>query len=196
MPRPREFNTGDVVHAAMMTFWEQGYEATSLDDLLERTNIGRSSLYQAFGSKHGLFDAALERYNRVQITVMIGDMEASDDGKAAIIRFLAGMKAQVEHDLPAARRGCLMTNSMTELGADDGDVVRRSREYRVRLAAAFRRSLDNAERLGELGPGDNSPRVRLLAAATIGFFVHLRSSDDPVELCDLLDAIIEQVSAW
>ena len=98
--------------------------------------------------------------------------------------------------LHSSRQGCLITNSMTELGTEDRDVVRRSREYRARLAAVFRRALDNAERFGELGPGDNSARMRLLTAATIGFFVHLRSSEDPDELCDLLDAIIEQVSAW
>ena len=196
MPRPREFDIDEAIQAAMLTFWEQGYEATSLDDLLDRTGIARSSLYQAFGSKHGLFDRALERYNRVQISAMIGDMETSEDGLVAITRFFAGMKQQVENDLASSAAGCLMTNSMAERGSEDDSVGKRSRAYRARLAAAFLRQLDIASHQGEIASGDQDDRSKLLAASTVGFFVYLRGSDDPAELVTLLEALINQVDGW
>jgi len=52
MPRPREFDDGTALDAAMETFWTKGYEATTTAELCENTGLGRGSLYNAFGSKH------------------------------------------------------------------------------------------------------------------------------------------------
>ena len=60
--RPRQFDEDEVLEAAMEAFWANGYEATSLSQLMEATGLHKGSLYQAFGDKHSLFLAALERY--------------------------------------------------------------------------------------------------------------------------------------
>jgi len=62
MARPREFDVDAALERAMQVFWAKGYESTSLDDLCEATGLGRSSLYAAFGDKHGLCLRALDRY--------------------------------------------------------------------------------------------------------------------------------------
>ena len=59
MGRPPTFDRTEVVRAAARAFLETGYEGTSVDDLVRRTGIHRGSLYQAFGSKRGLFVSAL-----------------------------------------------------------------------------------------------------------------------------------------
>lgn len=59
MGRTRSFDEATVVAHAARQFRATGYEATSLDDLLSVTGLHRGSLYQAFGSKRGLFLAAL-----------------------------------------------------------------------------------------------------------------------------------------
>lgn len=63
MGRNRAFDEDLVVAAAARAFSEGGYEATSVDDLLRCTGLHRGSLYQAFGSKRGLFLVALRRAN-------------------------------------------------------------------------------------------------------------------------------------
>jgi TetR/AcrR family transcriptional repressor of nem operon len=60
--RPREFDATRAVEQAQAVFWERGYEATSVDDLLDRMAIKRGSMYAAFGDKRSLFLKALERY--------------------------------------------------------------------------------------------------------------------------------------
>lgn len=64
MARPREFDEDEVLAAALRLFWEKGYEATLLSDLMEVTGLTKSSLYQAFGNKEGLFWRVVERYQR------------------------------------------------------------------------------------------------------------------------------------
>src|SRR4051812_22211104 len=60
--RPREFDEGAVLDAAVQCFWARGYEATSVRDLIERTGLNGASLYNAFGDKRQLYQRALEHY--------------------------------------------------------------------------------------------------------------------------------------
>ena len=60
MGRSREFDENVVLQKAMELFWEQGYEKTSLSDLVEHMGIHRRSLYDTFGDKHTLFLKTLD----------------------------------------------------------------------------------------------------------------------------------------
>jgi TetR/AcrR family transcriptional repressor of nem operon len=62
MARLREFDTDAAVDAAVEVFRTRGYDATSIQDLVDATGVGRGSLYAAFDSKEGIYRAALERY--------------------------------------------------------------------------------------------------------------------------------------
>ncbi|WP_111767839.1 TetR/AcrR family transcriptional regulator [Nakamurella deserti] len=59
MGRTPTFDRTEVVRAAAAAFLDTGYEGTSVDDLVRCTGLHRGSLYQAFGSKRGLFVTAL-----------------------------------------------------------------------------------------------------------------------------------------
>ena len=59
MGRPRAFSESDVVASASAVFARRGFAATSVDDLVRATGVGRASLYGAFGSKDGLFQRCL-----------------------------------------------------------------------------------------------------------------------------------------
>ena len=75
--RPREFDPERALEQAMEVFWAQGYEATSVQDLLEAMGINRGSMYDTFGDKHTLFVAAIEHYSQVKsVYVRMGDVEA------------------------------------------------------------------------------------------------------------------------
>jgi AcrR family transcriptional regulator len=62
MARPREFEESQVLEAALQVFWVKGYDATSIDDLVTATRVGRASLYATFGDKERLFARVLEFY--------------------------------------------------------------------------------------------------------------------------------------
>lgn len=61
--RPLEYDIDTALDAAMHLFWEQGYEATSMSDLLRAMGLSKSSLYHRFGGKKELFLQCMARYS-------------------------------------------------------------------------------------------------------------------------------------
>jgi AcrR family transcriptional regulator len=62
MGRPIKFDKDAALEAAMLLFWERGYEGTSMADLTQAMGLNPSSIYAAFGDKHTLFSLAVKRY--------------------------------------------------------------------------------------------------------------------------------------
>ena len=60
--RPRKFDQQVVLSRAIETFLSKGFEGTSLDDLAEAMNMGRPSLYNAFGNKESIYRHAIEQF--------------------------------------------------------------------------------------------------------------------------------------
>lgn len=60
--RPKVFDREAALDKAMTLFWQHGYEATSLADLVEATGAKAPTLYAEFTNKEGLFRAVLDRY--------------------------------------------------------------------------------------------------------------------------------------
>jgi AcrR family transcriptional regulator len=87
MGRPRRFDVEEVVAVAADLFWECGYQRVTLADLERATCLNRSSLYQAFGAKDGLFDAALALYIASFIAPRLAAMERPGAGPRDVIGF-------------------------------------------------------------------------------------------------------------
>ena len=151
MARPREFDRAQVLDQAIEVFWQRGYEATSIQDLVDRMGIHRGSLYCAFGDKHGLFLAALDRYEEVfhsKILERLADGSLRGRARQAIrevfddiVRSCAG---------GGGRKGCLMTNSAVELAARDRDTAARVGANLSRLEKALSTAVRTAQADGQL----------------------------------------------
>ena len=64
MARPIEFDYASVLENAMQQFWREGYEASSVQKLLDATGINRGTLYNSFGDKDTFFTLCIDRYNK------------------------------------------------------------------------------------------------------------------------------------
>src|ERR671923_3003369 len=109
MARPRMFDEERALDAAMHTFWEKGYEATSTQDLCEATGLGRSSIYNTFKSKQDLFERALAHYiDRMaapQLSLLgDGALKGADRIRALLTLVVEG---ETEHRAGGRRPGCL-----------------------------------------------------------------------------------------
>jgi TetR/AcrR family transcriptional repressor of nem operon len=162
MARVREFDTDQAVRQAMDLFWERGYEATTLQELTGSLGIGRGSFYAAFGSKDGLYQAALTRYQQDQAQPMLDALAAAQDVKSALREVLDGVVAQAVSD--ERRRGCLMVNAATERIPHDATTTTAVR----RVLASIRDTIEEALRQGQ-GRGEVSAEKDPRALAS--FFV-------------------------
>ncbi|MET9067218.1 TetR/AcrR family transcriptional regulator [Streptosporangium sandarakinum] len=177
MSRSKGFDPDRVLDAAMDAFWNKGYAATSAQDLVDHTGLGRGSLYNAFSNKHHLFLRVLRRYEDEwtarQVAVLEGDGPVRDR-----IRRVLMTVVEEEAECAPARRGCLAVNAAVELAGKDPDVTACVRRIFGRMEGAFREALERARRDGEIG-ADRDPAVlaRYLLNSMYGLRVLGKTAD-------------------
>ena len=146
MPRPRQFDSDEVLDAAVDAFWGTGYEATSLPALLDRTGLARQSLYNAFGDKHAIFLAALRRYSDRAVEAFASRLSAPSARAGVRAAFdLVARGSEAEQ-----RRGCLIASTAAELGSADADAAAIVRDGLRRFEALFAAALHRGIASGEL----------------------------------------------
>ncbi|WP_166332705.1 TetR/AcrR family transcriptional regulator [Sphingobacterium chungjuense] len=118
--RHKDFNEEEVLRKAIQIFWEKGYYATSMHDLIDTLGIGRSSIYHAYGDKHSLFIKALELYQIDGTARLINIIESAPSVKTGIKNLLDTVISDIfENRFPA---GCFKVNSEVELANHDTDI--------------------------------------------------------------------------
>ena len=189
MARPREFEQEAVLDRAMRIFWSRGYEATSVQDLVDQMGIQRGSLYAAFGDKRALFFAAIDRYDRVVTAKLLTALD-EPSGMKAIRRFF---QLKIEGSVQANRpRGCLVTNSATELASRDRGTATRVGAVLTKIEAAFHRAVVRAQGAGEIGPArDPRALARFLTSSAQGLSVMAKTFPERAMLEDIVDVILD-----
>jgi AcrR family transcriptional regulator len=84
MGRPRAFDEDEAVRAAVGLFGGRAYDGVSVDDLVNHLGVHRNSLYKTFGSKRGLYLAALRRHLADDVRPLAEALTAVPDVAAAI----------------------------------------------------------------------------------------------------------------
>jgi TetR/AcrR family transcriptional regulator, transcriptional repressor for nem operon len=162
MGRPRLFDKTEVLAVLRDQFWERGFAATSLDDLMKATGLGKGSLYAAFGDKHQLFLAVLDHYIDWRLE---GVRKALAEDRPAIER----LRAFFWVDPLEGGRGCLLVKSTTELALDDPEVKARARRTFGAVEAALTQVVREAIADGDLARETDAEKLgRLLLAVSQG----------------------------
>ncbi len=174
MGRRKSYDREALVGKAKEIFRDHGFGGTSAEMLVQGLGVNRSSLYAEFGSKLGLFEAALERYDAEVVERNFGPLEVPGAGLDEIRALLEFFGAATRG--PAAGRGCLLCNTAVEFGPEDPGGQGFVQRYFERLSAAFRAALGNARDLGELrSEVDPRAEASFFTAAVVGLFVLLRA---------------------
>jgi len=192
MPRPREFDLDAVLDRAMQQFWEDGYERTSVQDLVEATGLSRSSLYETFGSKHDLYLAALDRYRNRETKQLIEQLE---DGTSPLdcIRsvFDRARTACTQDD----GLGCFVVNAAMERARCDEDIGRRTAASLQGMENAFAMAVRRGQRQGDIDDTlDPVAAGRFLANAYRGMYVTARLRADRAVLDDVIESTLSTLA--
>jgi len=121
MPKTKQFDETEVLKKAKELFCEKGYNGTSMDDLVQATGLSRSSIYDTFGDKHGLFLKSLNQYRCAQQGDLEKQCAKSDSPKKKIRSVFDYTIKDILSDKD--RKGCLLINVSMELSAVDKEVA-------------------------------------------------------------------------
>nr|WP_319383599.1 TetR/AcrR family transcriptional regulator [uncultured Roseibium sp.] len=168
MARPRTYDTETLALQTLNTFWQGGYHATSMDDLVCATGVSRHGIYKEFGGKKGMFLKSFDLYRTSIVSPAFEQVEK----RTATLEDIA---AYFEHQISLAEAnglpgpGCLVANSATEVAPQDADVRQKVDEHNDRLLKGFASAIRNSA--GSL----SNRRSRQLAETVLVFATGLWS---------------------
>ena len=168
MPRKKSFDVEEAVRAAMDTFWNHGYERTSIDDLTEATGVKRQSLYNALGEKREMFVKALLKYDLEERRNALAQVEATQSGRGAIEYLFTLLVEHCSKD--KTRRGCFLVNTALEAGHDN-DVQAIVSEAMRDFQKFFERSLKRGQDEREISRGVDAASV---SSALLSMYIGIR----------------------
>ena len=188
MARPKEFDRTRVLDKAMRLFWARGYEAVSIQDLVEAMGINRQSLYDTFGDKQALFGEALAYYISSEGSKVEEVLAQAGSAKAAIAQ---AFQLVLEKPADELTWGCLIVNSSVEkpcISPEVSGVILDNLEHSDEL---FYYTLVRAQQQGEL-PAEKDLRAlaRFLANSFSGLRVTSKSIKDHKVLQDIVDVTL------
>ncbi|MBB6345998.1 TetR/AcrR family transcriptional regulator [Nonomuraea muscovyensis] len=185
MARPRAFDEERVLDAAMRAFWAGGYEGTSTRDLCAATGLDRSSVYNAFTSKHELFKRALTRYLDTMTAAQVEILGAGGQSAAERVRALLAkiIDDEFRHRGGGPSIGCLSVNTTVELAGHDEEISRLlDRDLRRRLDS-FEAVIEEARRAGDIvSDRDSASLARYLNAVIAGIRVSAKGGAGRADL--------------
>jgi TetR/AcrR family transcriptional repressor of nem operon len=184
MARTKEFDPDAALQAALELFWQRGYEATSMSDLVDHLGIGRASIYATFGNKHELYLKALERYDRAGLPPIMRELSQPGPALPAVRAVVRRYAAEAADD-QLRLHGCLVTNTAAELAPHDPVAARRVERNWDHLETVLHSALVRAQAQGEL-PADRDPLTlaRMLLVLMQGLRVVGKASADPARVRD------------
>lgn len=190
MARPREFDEEKVLNAAVLSFWQQGYEATSVRTLARAMGLTSASLYNAFGDKRQLFQKALDHYVETGFAARAHRLETELPPREAVVTFFEEM---VEISLADPdRKGCFIVNSALEVAPHDPEFQRAIEAVMNDMEGFFLRCVTAAQAEGTVS--DRQPPediARLLLGLLLGLRVLARTRPEPELLYGALRAVFE-----
>ncbi|RDV23943.1 TetR/AcrR family transcriptional regulator [Alteromonas aestuariivivens] len=176
MPRTALYDLNAVLEQAVSIFLEHSFYGASMDEIIARTEFNRRGFYLEFGSKQHFLYRVLEHYQQYQLFPIISEMELQP-GIESIQRFF---KRYIEL---IHQRGCLLINSVTELGRQDPVIRDMGRHYLDRLQFDFIGCLEKAQHQGMVMPDINLESAALqLTSYVQGFAVNSILADSALEM--------------
>ena len=148
MPKTKQFDETEVLIKARDVFCERGYNGTSMDDLVQATGLSRSSIYDTFGDKHGLFLKSLDQYRNEQQCGMEQQCAKSDNPKKKIRAIFDYVIKDILSD--KSRKGCLLINVSMELSAVDKEVVAMAQSNMEGMEQIFSTLIKEGQAKGEI----------------------------------------------
>ncbi|MBD8136110.1 TetR/AcrR family transcriptional regulator [Bacillus sp. CFBP 13597] len=179
MARSKEFDEKAVLRKAMELFWEQGYEKTSMQDLVDHMGIHRRSIYDTFGDKRSLFLASLNHYEEL----IVNEMESIISSTSSIKQTIRDVFIFVLNSIEQYPKGCLSVNAAIELSLLDKEIGCIVTKMFNRTEDMFNNLIKRGQTSGELSKEiDSDNTSRFLHNNLVGIRVLIKTNYNKKEL--------------
>lgn len=190
--RPSSIDHEQVILKAQRVFWEKGFGATSLGDLLKSTDMGSGSFYNSFkGGKKELFGKAIAQRREVfqQFKAVLDNSESP----VQKIRDFFGSIAEADHD--THMRGCIIANAVTEMAFLDPELEKAAADILLEVEQMFAGAIRREQLAGTIAnPAPPEVLARYLITVWNGLNVTRRVHTDKVLLRELIDLQMSVIS--
>ncbi|REG91670.1 TetR/AcrR family transcriptional regulator [Flavobacterium aquicola] len=190
MARCVEFNEVEKIEKAMNVFWKKGYNATSMQDLVDAMQINRSSLYNTIGDKHQLFMKCIGNYFDQAMCELKGKVANETSAKAALIKVISDKADWII----SCDKGCLGMKTIFEIAPDDCSVrnlMSKNNDIFIEfLATIVQKAMDKGEM-------DNSEDASLMAEYIATSFTGWKQSyilnGNPIKIKKMSEFLIKNI---
>jgi len=184
MPKTKQFDEAAVLKKAREVFSEKGYNGTSMDDLVQATGLSRSSIYDTFGDKHGLFLRTLDKYQCDQLQNMDQLLAKTGSPRKKIHLFFDSIIRDIIADTD--RKGCLLINVSMELTCVDKAIAQIAETNMQAMEQRFYKWIREGQATGEIAK-KFPPRAiaRHLYNSITGLRITGRNRPEPDALRDI-----------
>ncbi|HTG66492.1 MAG TPA: TetR/AcrR family transcriptional regulator [Flavobacterium sp.] len=190
MARCVEFNEVEKIEKAMNVFWEKGYNATSMQDLVDAMQINRSSLYNTIGDKHQLFMKCISNYFDNAMQELKDKVVNETSAKAALIKVISDKADWII----SCEKGCLGMKTIFEIAPDDctvRNVMSKNSDIFIEyLATIVQKAMDDGEM-------DDSEDAALMAEYIATSFTGWKQSyilnGNPIKIKKMSEFLIKNI---
>lgn len=188
----KHFDPDAVLERATDVFWRRGFEATSVQDLVDELGISKSSLYASFGSKDRLYQQALLHYCKAEAGPRHALLTGDGSVLAAVRALLSGIaRAPLDHP---DRRGCLVVNAAMERVPADPDTTAAVTAQLDRFEDALFAALRRGQETGEIDPEQDARSLaRFLVCVVQGMRVVGKATGSAEALLDTVDVSLRAI---
>lgn len=168
MPRTKQFDEAEILEKAKNLFWKQGFHATSIQNLVDHLGINRASIYDTFGGKNQLYEAALSAYRKEGAAYLEKQLIQFDSVKDSLQKLFFDA---VQEDMEGECKGCFVVNCTTEYLPKHAHILKELLENKANferiITTALQRGIENNE-------FDKNLNINEVATFLFTFFSGLR----------------------
>jgi TetR/AcrR family transcriptional regulator, transcriptional repressor for nem operon len=181
MPRIKAFEETEIIEKAKNLFQTKGYEATSMQDLVDTLGISRSSLYDTFGDKHELYLKTLQSYCDSNAYKLAEDALSTDDP----LEFIQAIFDSVVYSskMDKDKKGCYVVNTMVEFGTTNPSITSIISSSNTTFEKALEKLIVKAQQQKQIPAQKNAKQIAKFLFTTIcGMRVNAKADTSAKEL--------------
>ncbi|WP_296056012.1 TetR/AcrR family transcriptional regulator [uncultured Amphritea sp.] len=189
-----KYDRDDVIHKAMLLFWEKGFNGTSTRDLQQAIDMRPGSIYAAFGSKEQLYSEALECYSREVAAIL--EQRVADEGSplAGLESFFRNVVIDRRDTNPSEI--CMLVKTLSEVRNDQPELMQLCRELLKRTERRFAGILQQAIKKGEIAEhSDPHLLAKHLQVQMIGLRIYMKTSLNTEAVGELIKSVFDSIKA-